>query len=35
VVGSGFDSAGIWILGGWFQQHKGKVEGGGPEILEI
>ena len=24
-----------WILDGWFQQHKGKVGDGGPEILEI
>jgi hypothetical protein len=24
-----------WILDGWFQQHKGKVGYGGPEILEI
>src|SRR5262245_39379560 len=31
--GSG-TSTNEWILDGWFQQHKGKVDGG-PEILEI
>ena len=32
--GSG-TSTNEWILDGWFQQHKGKVGDGGPEILEI
>src|SRR5215468_6962950 len=32
--GSG-TSTNEWILDGWFQQHKGKVADGGPEILEI